>query len=214
MKARQTKLKVIGAEVAEVSRADINPAPYNPRVLSADAEARLRKSLDAFGLADLPVWNRRTKNLVGGHQRVRILDAKHGTDYAIRVTVVDLDDANEKALNVALNNPAMQGTWDEGMLATVLTELQALPAFDIELTGFALPDIHDILVDAGALPQESAPAVPHAMLKDKFIVPPFSVLDARQGYWQDRKRQWIALGIKSELGRGENGAAVAERERD
>jgi hypothetical protein len=37
-------------------------------------------------------------------------------------------------------------------------------------------------------------------------VPPFSVLDARQGYWQDRKRAWIALGIKSELGRGENAA--------
>jgi len=33
-------------------------------------------------------------------------------------------------------------------------------------------------------------------------VPPFSVLDARQGYWQDRKRVWIGLGLKGELGRG------------
>ena len=39
-------------------------------------------------------------------------------------------------------------------------------------------------------------------LSDKFIVPPFSVLDARSGYWQDRKRAWISLGIQSELGRG------------
>ncbi len=37
----------------------------------------------------------------------------------------------------------------------------------------------------------------------KFIIPPFSVLDAKQGYWQERKRQWLALGIQSELGRGE-----------
>jgi hypothetical protein len=41
-------------------------------------------------------------------------------------------------------------------------------------------------------------------LVNKFLVPPFSILDTRQGYWQDRKRMWISLGIKSELGRGEN----------
>lgn len=42
-------------------------------------------------------------------------------------------------------------------------------------------------------------------LAERFIVPPFSVLDARQGYWQDRKRAWIALGIESELGRETHG---------
>ena len=43
-----------------------------------------------------------------------------------------------------------------------------------------------------------------AKLQEQFIVPPFSILDTRQGYWQDRKRQWINLGIKSEVGRGDN----------
>lgn len=38
-------------------------------------------------------------------------------------------------------------------------------------------------------------------LNDKFIIPPFSTFDTRQGYWQDRKRKWTILGIKSELGR-------------
>lgn len=38
-------------------------------------------------------------------------------------------------------------------------------------------------------------------LFDKFIIPPFSVLDRRQNYWQNRKRAWLALGIKSEVGR-------------
>ncbi len=42
-------------------------------------------------------------------------------------------------------------------------------------------------------------------LSERFLVPPFSVLDARQGYWQNRKKAWLALGIQSELGRGENG---------
>lgn len=38
----------------------------------------------------------------------------------------------------------------------------------------------------------------------RFLVPPFSVLDTRQGYWQERKKKWINLGIKSDDGRKEN----------
>lgn len=49
----------------------------------------------------------------------------------------------------------------------------------------------------GETPQEEI----KISLMDKFIVPPFSVFDTRQAYWQNRKRQWLKLGIKSELGR-------------
>ena len=38
----------------------------------------------------------------------------------------------------------------------------------------------------------------------KFLVPPFSVLNAREGDWQERKRAWAAMGIKGEVGRSEN----------
>lgn len=38
---------------------------------------------------------------------------------------------------------------------------------------------------------------------ERFTFPPFSVLDARQGEWQERKRAWISLGIKGETGRGD-----------
>lgn len=48
----------------------------------------------------------------------------------------------------------------------------------------------------------------HSPLAKRFIMSPFSVLDARQGFWQVRKHAWIALGIKSELGRGSNAAIV------
>lgn len=44
-------------------------------------------------------------------------------------------------------------------------------------------------------------AAPPVGLADRFIVPPFTVLDTRAGYWQDRQRGWQGLGIKSELGR-------------
>ena len=38
-------------------------------------------------------------------------------------------------------------------------------------------------------------------LARRFIVPPFSVLDARGGYWKERKRAWLDMGIQSEVGR-------------
>lgn len=38
-------------------------------------------------------------------------------------------------------------------------------------------------------------------LADRFLMPPFSVLNAREGEWQARKAKWIALGIESEIGR-------------
>lgn len=41
-----------------------------------------------------------------------------------------------------------------------------------------------------------------SVLAQTFEYPPFSVLNAREGWWQERKRQWLALGIESELGRG------------
>ena len=50
-------------------------------------------------------------------------------------------------------------------------------------------------------------------LSAEFMIPPFSVLNAREGWWQDRKRAWIALGIKSEVGRGGNliGRSLTDR---
>jgi len=39
------------------------------------------------------------------------------------------------------------------------------------------------------------------LLRDKFIEPPFSILDTKSGNWQKRKRAWISKGLKSEVGR-------------
>jgi DNA modification methylase len=42
------------------------------------------------------------------------------------------------------------------------------------------------------------------LLRDKFMEPPFSVLDTRTSSWQNRKRRWLSIGLKSEVGRPEN----------
>ena len=55
----------------------------------------------------------------------------------------------------------------------------------------------------------------HKSLAERFIVPPLSVFRASAGYWQERKRSWIALGIQSEKGRDDgmlkHMAALAEK---
>lgn len=67
--------------------------------------------------------------------------------------------------------------------------------------------IDGYLADSGQLMLAGMPAPPspheraRAALRERFGVPPFTVLDARTGYWQERKRAWLALGIRSELGR-------------
>ena len=49
---------------------------------------------------------------------------------------------------------------------------------------------------------EAIEAAHTSKLGGEFLIPPFSVLSAREGWWQERKRAWLALGIQSELGRG------------
>lgn len=55
------------------------------------------------------------------------------------------------------------------------------------------------------------PPPPPVTLADRFVVPPFSVLDARQGYWQERKRAWLGLGLESEVGRTENALNLSDQ---
>ncbi len=124
----------------------INPAPYNPRVDLQPGDPdydRLLKSIEAFGCVEPLIWNHRTGNLVGGHQRLKILRARGDTE--ADVSVVDLPPAKEKALNVALNK--ISGDWDPRKLAELLEELTQLPDFDIELTGFDLPDADALIAE-------------------------------------------------------------------
>lgn len=126
----------------EVKRiADMNRAAYNPRVdLQPEDEEyqAIERSLKRHGLVQPIVWNRRTNTVVSGHQRLTVLEAQGETE--VTVSVVDLDDIQEKELNVALNK--ITGEWDDDKLSVILNELGE-EATD---TGFTLPEI-DVLRD-------------------------------------------------------------------
>lgn len=97
--------------VRRLSLSEIEPAPYNPRKISPEAEAALGESLRRFGLVEPLVWNARTGHLVSGHQRLAELHRCGVRE--VDVSVVDLDLPEEKALNLALNNPESSGFFTE-----------------------------------------------------------------------------------------------------
>lgn len=61
------------------------------------------------------------------------------------------------------------------------------------------------MFDKDLFGEECPPEKHGSILAESWEYPPFSVLNAREGWWQERKRAWLALGIKSELGRGGGG---------
>lgn len=121
----------------------INPAAYNPRkdLKPGDPDyEKLKKSINTFGYVEPLVWNSRTGNLVGGHQRFKIL-LEQGLK-EVDVSIVDLDLEKEKTLNLALNK--ISGDWDDEKLGLLLKELTQNPDFDSLLSGFDLPEISQI----------------------------------------------------------------------
>ena len=74
------------------------------------------------------MWNEKTGNLVGGHQRLSVLDELEGNqDYELTVDVVSMSPARETEANVFLNNPDAQGTYDLEKLAILFNEGDLTP---------------------------------------------------------------------------------------
>ena len=103
------------------------PAAYNPREITDVALQGLGASIDRFGLVQPIVLNERTGNVVGGHQRLRVLMERGVLD--TDVVLVDVDEAEEKALNLALNSGHISGQWTAdalGLLHEVAGQLPEL----------------------------------------------------------------------------------------
>lgn len=129
--------------IERISIEKVNPAAYNPRkdLKPGDPQfEQLRRSIAMFDAVEPLVWNQRTGNLVGGHQRLKVLRERGDLD--VDVSVVDLDDVHEKALNIALNK--ISGEWDIPKLKELLVELDN-GAFDLDLTGFTELELKDLI---------------------------------------------------------------------
>jgi ParB-like chromosome segregation protein Spo0J len=137
----------LGVRIMRIPIAQIERAHYNPRISLQPGDEqydRLAKGIEEFGLVEPLVYNEFNGRLVGGHQRLTILEARGETDVDVSVVHIE-DEAREKALNIALNN--VGGAWDTEKLRERLEELSAAD-IDIELTGWNDTEIADLLKEA------------------------------------------------------------------
>ena len=128
-----------------------------------------------------------------GSQRIKSAKALGRTE--IEVFIEDDVPKDIQDRRTILDN-THHGKWD----FEILTE-----SFDFSLDDFKdmnLPEVEDFLIDHKAESQIKQTQAKNA-LQSNFIVPPFSILDTKQAYWQDRKRTWEDLGIKSQESREE-----------
>jgi ParB-like chromosome segregation protein Spo0J len=138
-------------EILQIHRSLIKNAPYNPRKITKEAKKTIKEGLENHGLVAPLTWNKRTGNLVSGHQRIAQIDVIENTkDYTLQVAVIDVDIKQEKEINILLNNQKAQGEFDLDKLADVLEDI------DYKSAGFNADELEDLLggIDIDALSDE------------------------------------------------------------
>ncbi|WP_076346923.1 ParB N-terminal domain-containing protein [Alicyclobacillus vulcanalis] len=152
-------------KIVTVPIGKLKPSPYNPRLDIKPGDPvydKLKRSIEEFGLVEPIVWNKRTGRVVGGHQRLKVLQ-EMGVEET-EVVVVDLDETREKALNLALNK--IENDWDLPKLKDLLEELDT-GEIDIELTGFDVDEIERLMT---AFPPDDTDDIESQVCKEGKLV--------------------------------------------
>ena len=134
-----------GLDIRLVPISMLNPAKYNPRkdLQPGDkAYTQLEKSIKEFGNVDPIIWNETTGNVVGGHQRLKVLRQGKSNGDKLEVSVVNLPERKEKMLNIALNK--ISGDWDNYLLKTLLEDIN-LEDFEMDIIGFDSKEVNSML---------------------------------------------------------------------
>lgn len=185
--AHETRAPALAVEAWPVDR----PKPYakNPRRNDAAVE-KVAASIREFGWAQ-PIVVDGDGVIIIGHTRLKAAK-KLGLATVPVLVRADLSPEQVAALRLADNKTAELAEWDEPLLAAELDAL--VGAVDMEQFGFAL----------GVAPEDAYTGEPeHAgALAEQFGVPPFTVLATNREPMLSRVRAWVALGIRSEIGRG------------
>lgn len=192
--------------------ADLSPHDRNYNFHTPEQIKKLIESLKTFGQVRPIVTHQGT--IIAGHG---VYQAAQAMGYQkLRCTVLPNNWTEVRALAylVADNETRRGAQPDDEQLAALIDELRV--DFNGLALGFTDEDIEMLLAsldpdsmsmngneseedDDPPLKRENA-----GIMFEKFVVPPFSVFDTRQHYWQERKKTWLSLGIQSEVGRDEH----------
>jgi len=181
----------------------LKPNPRNPNKHPDAQLDLLAKIIQGQGWRAPITVSRRSGMIVKGHAR-REAGYKTGGKYApIEYQDYESDSAEMSDL-IADNRIAELAVLDEKSILELLQELDAnTDGIDPEMTGFSADTIREMLEKAAAgADAEAEKAAARLTLQQKFLISPFTILDARGGFWAERKKAWKALGIRSEVGRG------------
>jgi DNA modification methylase len=176
----------------------------NPRSIKESDFKRLKKQLKQYGQYK-PLLVTVDGVVIGGNMRLRAMREMTGFD-EVWVSVIKTKD-EAQMMEYALSDNDRAGFYDDELLANIM------PTFDIDYSLFAVDmnspiNLKKILEDGGDGGGEGTEQLNRKKLTEEFIIPPFSVFDTRQGYWQDRKRMWA--GIIKDEGQSREGALGME----
>ena len=178
-------------KIINVKTSDLQEYANNPRDNEGAVEA-VAESIKQFGFK-VPIIVDRDGVIVAGHTRKKAAE-RLGLSSVPCIVAEDLTPEQIKAFRLADNKTGELAEWDFDALEKELAELTA---FDVDMSAFGFDEriFDEPLPDFGEALEEE-----RETLQEKFIVPPFSVFDTKQGYWQDRKDIWKKI-IKSDEGR-------------
>lgn len=178
--------------------AELKFDPRNYRIHNDKNKRVIRKSLEECG-AGRSVLVDNDNVLIAGNGvyeqalamglKVRFVESDGEELIVVKRTDISSDDEKRKILALADNYSSDTSIFDFDAV------LEDFSADDLDAWEFSLSDF-DIDQELGGQKEDKS-----GSLKDRFIIPPFSILDSKQGTWQNRKQAWLDLGIKSELGR-------------
>lgn len=182
------------ATVHQVRINQIKPYQNNAKIHGPDQIRKIADSIKEFGFLN-PILLDSENMILCGHGRLeaaRLL----GMEEVPCLYADGLTEAQKRAYIIADNRLTEIAEWDFDILDAELAALEDV-GFDISLTGFERQETTN--------PQQEKKKQAYETLKDRFLVSPFSVLDSRTFWWTTRKRSWKDIGIRSEIGRGNDG---------
>lgn len=184
---------------------ELKPYANNARIHPKEQIEKLKASMLEFGITQ-PCLHTENDDIIAGHGRLiaaqELVDEGYSQyEYYPCYCATGWSEAQIKAYVILDNKIAEGAQWNEDLLNFEFGQLTAMD-FDMSLLEF---DPEAFGQNEAEQEQQAADVEKNmGALAEQFGVPPFSVLNARDGWWQNRKRVWLGLGIKSELGRGDN----------
>ena len=172
---------------------DINkPKAYdtNPRQIGVDSVVKTALSIKKYGWRQ-PIVVDENDIIIAGH--TRLMAGQYLKQEKVPVHVATgLTEEEKQGYRIADNRTGLESQWDFPLLTEEFKKLQKAD-FDLKFTGFDKKEIDELFNFEKSDPFSNYEEGEKGSLQKNFIAPPFSVLDTRQGYWQDRKAYWEEL---------------------